>query len=227
MHCEYASEGAAVPHNWAMLLVLSGSSGAGKTTLARAVSGLIAGLHVHELGEIADEPWSRDRSGPWWRRDLTERWLQRAILLDESGEDLLLTEGVLGEVLAAPSAEHVSGIAACLIDCEDSERLRRIRARGETDAVELQHFVNWSVWLRGHAADPQYWADPIRQDGDMSWHWDRWERWTSGDPRWSIFRIDTTHKPVGRSADRLVAWLEGQRALKAAGKLPLSGRWWD
>jgi hypothetical protein len=210
-----------------VFFILSGSSASGKTTLARALSARVQGLHVHELGEIADEQWSRDRSGPWWRRDLTERWLQRAILLDESGEDLLLTEGVLGEVLAAPSAENVSGIAACLIDCDDGERLRRIRTRGETDAVELQHFVNWSVWLRGHAADPQYWTGPIRQDGDTTWHWARWERWTVGDPRWSVLRIDTTHEPVEHSTDRLVAWLDEQRGLREAGTLPLSGRWWD
>lgn len=86
--------------------------------------------------------------------------------------------------------------------------------------------VNWSVWLRGHASDPQYWADPIRGDGDTTWHWHRWERWPSGDARLSVFRLDTTDEPVERSVDRLVAWLEEQRALKAAGKLPLSGRWW-
>jgi AAA domain len=213
-----------------VFLVLSGSSGSGKTTLARAVSGRVRGLHVHELGELADEPWSRDHSTLWWRRDLTERWLRRAIDLDATGEDLLLMEGVLGEVLAAPSADRVSGIAACLVDCEDRERVRRILARewiGHTDPDELQHFVNWSVWLRGHAADPQWWSDPIRHDGDTTWHWQRWERWRVGDPRWSVFRIDTTHEPVTASVDRLVAWVEGQRGLGAAGKLPLSGRWWD
>jgi hypothetical protein len=210
-----------------MFFVLSGSSGSGKTTLARAISGRVPRLRVHELGEIADEPWSRDRSTVWWRRDLTEKWLQLAIELDEGGEDLLLTEGVLGEVLAAPSAERVSGIAACLVDCDDDERTRRIIARGELDSVELQHFVNWSVWLRGHAADPQYWAGPIRQDGDTTWHWHRWEQWRAEDPRWSVHRIDTTNEPIERSADRLVEWLDQQRGLRAAGTLPLSGRWWD
>jgi hypothetical protein len=195
--------------------------------LAGAISGRVPRLQVHELGEIADEPWSRDHSTHWWRRDLTERWLQLAVKLDEVGEDLLLTEGVLGEVLAAPSAERVSGVAACLVDCDDDERVRRIIARGELDSVELQHFVNWSVWLRGHAADPQYWAGPIRQDGDTTWHWHRWERWRPGDPRWSVHRIDTTSEPIERSADRLVEWLDQQRRLRAAGTLPLSGRWWD
>jgi hypothetical protein len=108
--------------NSKVLFVLSGSSASGKTTLARAVSGRVLGLHVHELGEIADQPWDGDVFNRWWRRNLTERWLQRAIELEKADEDLLLTEGVLGEVLAAPSADRVSGIAACLVDCDDRER---------------------------------------------------------------------------------------------------------
>ena len=210
-----------------MLFVLSGSSGSGKSTLARAFSGRVPRLVVSELGEIADEPWNGDRSDHWWRRDLTERWLSNAAELESFGEDLLLTEAVLGEVLAAPSATRISGIAVCLVDCTDNERVRRIRARGEIDDVELQHFINWSDWLRGHCADPQFWADPIRADGDTTWYWSRWERWSAGDPRWSALQLDTTDEPVEGSIERLVAWIEEQRALGASGELPLSGRWWD
>jgi adenylate kinase family enzyme len=76
-----------------MLFVLSGSSGAGKTTLAEAISERVSRLHVHEPGEIAEEPWSGDVYERWWRRNLTERWLQRAIELDGTDEDILLTEG--------------------------------------------------------------------------------------------------------------------------------------
>lgn len=210
-----------------MLLVLSGSSGSGKTTLASGVAGRIPRLAVHELGEIAESPWNGDRSDKWWRRDLTERWLRRAVELETRGKDLLLTEGVLGEVLAAPSATRISGIAACLVECTDKERVRRIRARGEIDDMELQHFLNWSDWLRDHYADPQFWADPIRADGDTTWYWSRWERWSAGDPRWSALQLDTTYEPVEASIERLVAWIEEQRALSASGELPLSGRWWD
>lgn len=210
-----------------MLLVLSGSSGSGKTTLARAVAGRIPRLAVHELGEIAEDPWNGDRSDKWWRRNLTERWLHRTVELQTRGADLLLTEAVLGEVLAAPSATRVSGIATCLVECSDEERVRRIRARGRIDDVELQHFLNWSDWLRGHCADPQFWADPIRVDDDTTWHWHRWERWSSGDPRWSAFRLDTTDKPVEASIERLITWIEEQRDLRSSGGLPLSGRWWD
>jgi hypothetical protein len=210
-----------------MLFVLSGSSGAGKTTLAQAIYRRVARLRVHELSEIAEEPWSGNIFDRWWRRNLTERWLQRAMELDGTGVDLLLTEGVLGEVLAAPSATEVAGIAACLLDCDDEERLRRLEARGRwaPDEVQLQHLLNWSNWLRGHAADPQFWRDPILHDGDTTWHWDRWATWTTGDPRWSFFVLGTTHDTVERSADKLAEWIKEQRGLLADGRLPLSGDW--
>jgi hypothetical protein len=210
-----------------MLFVLSGSSGAGKSTLAEGVAMRVPRLAVHELGEIAAEPWNGDRSDHWWRRDLTEQWIQRAIVGETHGTDLLITEAVLGEVLAAPSADRLSGIAACLVHCADDERVRRISARGEIDAVELQHFLNWSDWLSGHCADPQHWTGPILADGDTTWHWGRWQQWRADDPRWSVFVLDTTEEPIEDSIERLVGWIEEQRQLNAAGRLALSGRWWD
>jgi hypothetical protein len=195
--------------------------------LAREVIARVARMEVRELGEIAAEPWDRNSSGLWWRRDLTERWIRRALELEADGVDLLVTELVLGEVLAAPSAMRVSGIAACLLHCADEERIRRLRARGEIDDTELQHFLNWSDWLVGHCADPQFWLDPILSDGDTTWSWERWRHWAAGDPRWSVLVIDTGEASVFDSATRLISWIEQQRERRAAGLLALSGRWWD
>jgi hypothetical protein len=210
-----------------MLFILSGSSGSGKTTLAREVMARVEEIDVREIGELADEPWNRDHSGLWWRRDLTERWIQRALERDEDGVDLFLTEAVLGEVLAAPSAVELSGIAACLVHCSKEERIRRIRARDLDAEVELQHYLNWSEWLNGHCADPQFWREPILSDRDTTWHWSRWQGWRAGDPRWSVLRNDTTTEPVEASVTRLIGWIEQQRQHRAAGELALSGRWWD
>jgi hypothetical protein len=85
--------------------------------------------------------------------------------------------------------------------------------------------LNWSTWLRGHAADPQFLRDPILHDGDMTWHWDRWSGWSAGDPRWSVFVIDTTKESPERSTALLAEWIEDQRTLLTTGRLPLSGDW--
>jgi energy-coupling factor transporter ATP-binding protein EcfA2 len=103
----------------AMLFLLSGSNSSGKSTLARALDGRVPDPAMHELGELAETPWQRGAVS--WRRDLMEPWLDRVVAYEAEGRDVLLTEVVLGEVLAAPSATRVDGFAACLVDCDDGE----------------------------------------------------------------------------------------------------------
>jgi CO dehydrogenase nickel-insertion accessory protein CooC1 len=61
----------------------------------------------------------------------------------DNGGVLLLLSGASGsgkstlELLAAPSATEVDGIAACLVDCDEDERLRRLRARDGGDVRRL------------------------------------------------------------------------------------------
>ena len=219
----------AATDNGDVLFLLSGASGSGKSTLASAVRDRVDDLTVHELGELADRPWHGE-PGYVYRREPVERALARARECERSGVDLLFTEGVFGELLAAPSATEVDGIAACLVDCDDDERLRRLRARDDGrvgDPHELWDHLAWALWLRRHAIDPQTFSGPIRGDGDATWAWERWERWQAGDPRWTTFVLDTTDETVDVSADRLAAWVTEQRRLRAEGRLPLSGRWWD
>jgi hypothetical protein len=215
--------------NGLVLFLVSGSSGAGKSTLATAVARRVERLAVHELGEFAEQPWAGE---PGWsyRRQPVERALARAGEYERDGIDMLLTEGVLGELLAAPSATEVEGIASCLLDCDDAERVRRLRARDNGhvgDAHQLWNFLVWALWLRRHADDPQLFAGPIRGDGDTTWAWERWEGWQTGDPRWTTFVLDTTGQSVPRSAEQLAAWVSEQRRLRDEGRLPLAGRWWE
>jgi hypothetical protein len=211
-----------------VFFLLSGSSGAGKTTLGIALPARVDRLAFHELGEFADSPWAGE---PGWayRRVPVERALARAREYERDGVDMLLTEGVVGELLAAPHAVEVEGIATCLVDCSDDERLRRLRLRDNgrvSDPHQLWEFLVWALWLRRHAADPQLFAGPIRGPDDGGWAWDRWTGWHADDPRWSSVVLDTTGETVEDSADRLAAWIEAQRRLRDEGELPLSGEWW-
>ena len=90
-----------------MLLVLGGSSGAGKSAIRLFLDGdgkaLLAGLKLasHDF----DEHGVPDDADSVWRQQTGERWLRRAIEYRADGIDLLLSANLpLGEILAAPSA---------------------------------------------------------------------------------------------------------------------------
>lgn len=138
-----------------MLFKLTGSSCSGKTTLAFAVAERLQGVVVHDFDEVG-VPADADVR---WRHRATEHWVRCALEYQDRGLDLLLTgQSPLGEVLAAPSAPLLDGIALCLVDVADEVRRHRLTARdgGRWDAPAVDRFLNWAAWHRGHARDPRH-----------------------------------------------------------------------
>lgn len=210
-----------------MLLKLTGSSCSGKTTLAAgAVPYLGDGLVARDFDEIGVP--SHPPIG--WRNRATEAWIQKAIEYEREGLDLLLSgQSPLGEVLAAPSAAALDGIAVCLIDVNDAERIERLRQRdGPKWASDQERaLVNWAAWHRGHASNPRHHPEVItgRTGGDM--RWERWTGWSPGDRRWLTSVIDTSGQPVESSIAEVVAWVQRSRAALASDLLPLQAGWVD
>lgn len=209
-----------------MLLVLTGSSGAGKTTLSFAIADLLPGSTVHEFDEVGvpDPPIP-----PHWRNEMTEHWIRRALEYQEAGTDLVLSgNSPLGEILAAPSAPLLDGIAVCLIDVADRERRQRLAARdgGRWDEAELDAFCGWAAWHREHARDPRYRPDVIAGNSWPEMVWERWADWESDDPRWATPVFDTTGRSTAECAEAVGRWAVEQRAAFREGRLPLR-RGWD
>jgi hypothetical protein len=193
-----------------VLLTISGSSCSGKTTAARACADL-PGLVVHDFDEIG-VPSDADRD---WRQRSMEHWVRRALDYQEAGLDVLLTgQSPLGEVLACPSAVDLDGVAACLLDVADDERLRRLERRdpGKWQPDRTRSFIGWAKWHRGHAADPRYLPEAITTDGWPRMEWQRWSGWPSGDPRWIVTVLDTTGRTVEQSTADLRGWVAAARA---------------
>ena len=98
-----------------VLLLISGASGAGKSTVREAIAAdlepEVTAVELRHLDPIPQTPTQE------WRQRMAERALQRAIELAEHGWHLLLAGDPVapGEMLAAPSAPMVD-IAMCLLD---------------------------------------------------------------------------------------------------------------
>ncbi|NUR97679.1 MAG: hypothetical protein HOV67_20795 [Kribbellaceae bacterium] len=209
-----------------MLLILTGSSCSGKTTLARALGDRVQDVVVHDHDEIG-VPEDADMR---WRNRTTEQWIRRALEYQDRGLDMILTgQSPLGEVLASPSAPQLDGIAVCLVDVADDERRRRLGRRdgGRRPPEVVDSFVGWAAWHRGHAADPRYRPDVIFADSWADMVWERWSTWTKDDGRWSTHVLDTTGRPIAQSADDLERWVVVQRTAHRSGQLALSKGWVD
>lgn len=208
-----------------MLFLLFGSSAAGKTFALNGLRGRVADLAIHDFDEIG-VPQGADTA---WRHRADEQWVRRALAYQAAGTDLLLAgQTPFGELLATPSATALEAISACLIDCDDDTRVARLRARGPEwfarTAGDLQDYINWAAWMRGHAADPTWRTEVIQHDatGDEM-QWSRWSGWHTDDPRWRVRVIDTSASSVQEVGTAVVEWISGERALLRSGTHPLTG----
>ncbi len=207
-----------------MLFLVSGSSGAGKTTALNTLRGRLSGLAMHDFDEIEIPP----EVDTAWRQQANEVWVRRGLEYEAEGSDLLLAgQTPFGELLATPSAPKLQAISACLLDCDAPTQIQRLAPRGQdwlTDSGgELQDFLNWAAWHRRHAIDPSWMLHVIRQPSSPpDLQWKRWTDWHAGDPRWRVRVIDTSPLSIDGVGDELAAWIEEERALFHRGAHPLT-----
>ena len=202
-----------------LLLLVTGASCAGKTTAIESLRSRTLDIEVHDFDEVglpsnADKPW---------RRNANEAWVRHAISADRPV--VLAGQSPFGEILAAPSATSVDGVAGCLFDCNDWVRVERLVARGRPPAD--QHQLSWAAWHRLHSCDPQWEQHVIKAPQAAEARWYRWDRWQRGDPRWQFDVVDTSSLTPAACTDWLAAWIARQIEMVRSGQLPLSGRWWD
>lgn len=92
-----------------MFLLITGASGAGKSTVRRRVAKVFADvLEATELAQLGVTPrWSLS-----WRQEMVERVVQPAIRAQRQDKHFLLCGDPLppGEVRAAPSADQLEGV---------------------------------------------------------------------------------------------------------------------
>jgi broad-specificity NMP kinase len=123
-----------------MLLLITGASGMGKTTVRKMVAAEFADrLESVELAEVAGPPeWSLR-----WRHQAVEKAVQRAVQAQRHGKHFLLCGDPVppAEVYAAPSADQLESISVCLLDAsEDSQRIR-LMERGDDPSLIPHHIA--------------------------------------------------------------------------------------
>ena len=187
-----------------MLLSVSGASGVGKSTVLAALrerdfGAPVVGVEFDSIGVPADADTS-------WRHGAIEHWVRVAIDAQAEGKHVLLCGQVPpGELLAAPSAPLLDGIAVCVLTASAETQRSRLIARGE-DAEGLLHHLRFGAWFAAHAADPAHLPEVIRVPSAVPMAWERWEGWQAGDERWPVTILDTDALAAEEVANRVEIW---------------------
>lgn len=142
------------------LYVVIGASGSGKSTLMPYLKRKIHGMEIVDFDDIGVP----ENASKKWRAESTEKWLQKFLL--QNKDMVILGQMVLGEIISCPSYRLIKELKALLLDCNDVERINRLKKRGNQNIIN-QDMLNWSYWLRKHNQDPHWQLQVIKQD---CWH---------------------------------------------------------
>jgi hypothetical protein len=185
-----------------VLLLITGASGAGKSSVRAAIERELSPVvECVELRDVVAVPAAPTLA---WRQRATEAVVRRALELQRSGRHLLLSGDPVaaGEVVAAPSAPALSGLAVCLLDVSPEVQGSRLAARGDDPSV-LVHHQAFAEWMRRHAADPQHMSQVLSTRG---WDEMRWDRLESLRSSWQTRVIDTSELTLPAVAEAVLAW---------------------
>jgi thymidylate kinase len=140
-----------------MILVITGASGAGKTSVTRALEALhLRGVGCHYFDSVgvpsSDEMTADFGSPEGWQRATLIGWVRR-LASDEAPVDLHVLEGQVrpAEVLEAFADQGVDQGHLLLLDCSPEVRATRLRqGRGQPE-LATEQMTAWAAYLRGQA----------------------------------------------------------------------------
>lgn len=193
-----------------MLLLVTGASGAGKSTVRRLIAAdlrpAIESVELHHV--VGSEPVPTLA----WRQRSTEAVLRRALELQAQGRHLLLAGDPVaaGEVVAAPSAGELDGIAVCLLDLDPDVQTARLSARGDDPSLFVHH-IAFADWMRAHARDAGHMPQVLQTGGWDEMRWDRL-RDAAG---WAMRVLDTSALTPQAVAREVLTWCRDALAGRA------------
>jgi broad-specificity NMP kinase len=136
------------------IVVVTGASGAGKTTALRALAARgLPGLSCHQFDSIGVPPEAEMLreygSGEAWQAATMDRWVERLLRLPD-------TATVLDAQVRPTFAEHSfrrSGVSGrvVLLDCTPEVRSARLRGGRGQPELDTTRMSMWAAYLRGQA----------------------------------------------------------------------------
>ncbi|MBY2947022.1 AAA family ATPase [Rhizobium leguminosarum] len=141
------------------LVILTGASGAGKTTIAEAIERLhgkkIDVFYKDRIGvPPVEEMIDKFGSVEGWQRAATFECMARLSPLVTQGRSVLF-EGQSRFAFLVEAAERagIMPYACMLIDCDDETRTRRLSSdRGQPELANAD-MMNWASFLRNEASE--------------------------------------------------------------------------
>lgn len=139
------------------LLIVTGASGAGKTTLVRALDAQrrpgVRCYHFDDIGVPSPDEMERVHGGgAQWQAAATEAWIQRLARNDDGAAVAVLDAQVRpGMVLAALARHSVRRARVVLVDCDYAERNARLRGPRAQPELATAEMDRWAAYLRGQA----------------------------------------------------------------------------
>jgi len=137
-----------------MIVIVTGASGAGKTTLVRALEArALSGVECHYFDSIGvpsgEQMIAEFGSGAGWQEAMTRRWIAR---LMKGSAPIAVLDGQVGIAMARRCLE-AAGAPGTLILIDCANEVREARLRGPRGQPELagRDMANWAAYLRGEA----------------------------------------------------------------------------
>lgn len=178
-----------------MIYFICGASGSGKTACIEDLQKQLPKYKIYDFDDIG-VPENADKV---WRQESTEKWIKK--LINEPQPTCLVGQMVLGEIISAPSAKELKTINCIFLDCNDIERINRLKKRN-TYGVS-QDTLNWSAWLRMHFRDLRWEPHVIQENCASIMNFDELNRQDHWLDRIMVNHIDTSFLSIQQVVARI------------------------
>jgi predicted kinase len=147
------------------LVVLTGASGGGKTTLARAIKERYPDecdvLFFDSVGVPSPEEMKRwgdgHQPGVAWQRAMTLQWFDSLAAILRTGRSVLFEGQMrLAFIREALEASKITTARVVLVDCDKTNRAARLILNRRQSDLANEEMMRWADYLRAEALEADY-----------------------------------------------------------------------